>query len=92
MIINRKRHEGIRAYKVKGKDEYVLIDNNDSYFNKEWMYGGCGLMIEGNINSACYGTFSSGYLSSECYDIRWKKIPKEWQVKFLEWLNIGDDK
>jgi hypothetical protein len=88
MIIDRKRYKGLQTYKEKGKDSYLLIDQNNNWFDSQGIltFGGKGSVIDLEISSIGDISPSGSYLVQDCYPVSWAKVPERWQNKFREYI------
>ena len=93
MIYKNKRIAGLNMYKIKGVKSYMLVDeanpgymtalapivevdsNDAEHINKIIhrlrVNGGCGFMANLEV--------SWRYLTEDCYQVSWAKVPKAWQ-------------
>ena len=93
MIYKNKRIAGLNMYKIKGSRDYMLVDeanpgymtalapivevdsNDAEHINKIIrrlrVNGGCGFMADSQV--------SWRYLTEDCYQVSWAKVPKAWQ-------------
>jgi hypothetical protein len=83
MIINKKRYKGLQIYKQKRSTNYFLVDfNNHITDNKNRILFEC--IAPCINNSLCTSTIWID--SNFFYPVTWKKTPKIWQDKFIEYI------
>lgn len=87
MIIDRKRFPGLLAYKVKGRQEYLIVDETTLRVDgsgRQVMdgYGAVTESVPGAVSCTC----GRDYLRDNCTEVSWKKIPAEWQEQFRDAL------
>lgn len=99
MIIDGKRHKGITAYKVRGRQEYVLekrigkatyivssaveVDTAERPQDVRFHY--CSIVAQ--------NTFLDMTLGNICYEryrpVSWKDIPPDWRDWFRNYLEVA---
>lgn len=89
MIIDKKRHAGLQAYKVKKNDDYLIVDRNSYFFGTDGVMFSAIATVNGDINSGLCGTnISNEYLVKDCHPVSWKKIPDKWKSAFRSYLEL----
>jgi hypothetical protein len=92
MIINGKRFLGLQAYKEKGKDSYLYVHHDASFFIADLMYECYAGLTENCRIPNCSSSCSVEWLYKNCRPMSFKKLPVDVQKHLVNYVSQGEER
>ena len=90
-----RRYDGVNAYKVKGRSEWLLATDGDSFYSGQGALS-CSVytsLTEWNskevVPPMCHCNATLEYLEEECYQVSMAALPEAWREEFTTYLQIA---